>query len=37
MQALLLLIPVVAWLAWRSRLACLLRSLPDANEDFMHF
>jgi hypothetical protein len=37
MNMLLLLIPVAAYFAYRSRLACLLRSLPDTNEDFALF
>lgn len=37
MALLLLLIPVVAYFAWRSRLACVLRSLPNNNDDFMLF
>ena len=37
MAALLLLIPVVAYFVYRSPLACVLRSLPDNNDDFMLF
>ncbi len=37
MVLLLLLIPVAAWCAYRSKLACLLRALPDNNEDFVLF
>jgi len=37
MALLLLLIPVVAYCAWRSRLVCVLRSLPNNNDDFMLF
>jgi hypothetical protein len=37
MAVLLLLIPVGLYLASRSRLWCMLRSLPRSNEDFVHF
>lgn len=37
MATLLLLIPVAAYLAYHSRLACLLRSLPSHNDDFVLF
>jgi hypothetical protein len=33
----LVLLPVVAYFVYHSRLACLLRSLPDNNDDFVHF
>lgn len=37
MMVLLVLIPVAIYLAWRSKLARLLRALPDNNDDFIHF
>jgi hypothetical protein len=37
MTALLLLIPVAAYLVYHSRLACVLRSLPSNNDDFVLF
>jgi hypothetical protein len=37
MWMLLVLLPVGAYFVYHSRLACLLRSLPDNNDDFMLF
>lgn len=37
MMTLLLLIPVAAYLVYHSRLACVLRSLPNNNDDFVLF
>jgi hypothetical protein len=31
------LVPVAAYFVYHSRLVCLLRSLPDNNDDFMLF
>ena len=33
----LVLIPAAIYLAWRSKLARVLRALPDNNDDFIHF
>ena len=37
MLMLLVLLPVAAYFVYHSRLACVLRSLPDNNDDFMLF
>jgi hypothetical protein len=37
MIVLLVLVPVAIYLAYRSKLACVLRSLPNNNDDFMLF
>jgi hypothetical protein len=35
MITLLVLVPAAIYLAYRSKLACLLRSLPSKNSDFI--
>lgn len=37
MILLLVLLPVAAYFVYHSRLACVLRSLPNNNDDFMLF
>jgi len=37
MIVLLVLIAAAIYLAWRSKLARVLRALPDNNDDFIHF